>query len=573
MSFRHLLGARERLAMLNAIHRSQAVIEFDLSGTILSANENFCKTIGYSANEIVGRHHSLFVSTDEAQSGAYRAFWAGLAAGHFSQGKYRRIGKDGRQVWIEATYNPIFRRGKPWKVVKFATDITAQHRKSMEEAGKIEALSRALAVIEFTPDGHILTANENFLSTLGYTLPEIVGKHHALFCEPSYAASDAYRTFWRDLGRGTFASDQFMRIAKNGRRVFIQASYNPILDEDGHVTKVVKFATDVTARVEAVEEIGAGLERLAQCNVRITLDKPFVGELESLRKNFNSSIGAFQATLERVLDQTRGLTADSQDIHAAADDLSERTTQQADALENTSSALHEVAATVELAARNASETRRLVQEARSSANQSGSVLRETVEAMNRIQKASDEIGTIIGVINEIAFQTNLLALNAGVEAARAGDAGKGFAVVAQEVRALAQRSASAANDIRALIGNAGREVVEGVRLVDATGRSLEEITAFVETIDQNIDGIATAASEQTAGISHIRQSIRDLDEVTRQNADMVRRTVAISQSLADGSDALADLVGNFKLNRRRVQREEGAVPATPVPVSRTMRAA
>ncbi len=498
------------------------------------------------------------MTAEEAKSEAYRAFWASLGAGNFDQGKYRRVGKGGRHVWIEATYNPIFRRGKPYKVVKFATDITAQHRAAMDEAGKIEALSRAMAIIEFTPDGRILAANENFLEALGYTLPEIVGKHHAMFCEPSYAASEDYRTFWRDLGRGTFASDQFMRIAKDGQRVFIQASYNPIIDEDGNVTKVVKFATDITSRMHAVEEIGAGLERLSQCNVRITLDKPFVGELEKLRRDFNISIGAFQRTLERVLARTRQLKTDSQDMHSSADELAERTKQQARALEATSTSLEQVAATIERAAANTTETRRLVQEARSSASESGTVLRETVAAMHRIEKASEQIGTIIGVINDIAFQTNLLALNAGVEAARAGDAGKGFAVVAQEVRALAQRSASAASDIRALIGNAGREVVEGVRLVDATGRSLEEITAFVETIDQNIDGIATAAMEQTTGINHMKLSIRDLDEVTRQNAEMVHRTVAISESLATGSDDLAELVGDFKLNRRKVQREDGS---------------
>ncbi len=552
-SLSHTLGFDSK-SVLQAISQSQAIIEFDLTGRILDANENFCKALGYGLSEIVGRHHSMFVSPQEAASPEYKAFWAGLASGTFQRQQYKRFGKGGREVWIEASYNPVMRNGKPYKVVKFATDITASKMQSAEDGGKLLALSRAQAIIEFTPQGDIIRANDNFLSALGYDHAEIAGRHHSMFCDPTYAASPDYRTFWENLRDGKFVTDQFMRIGKGGKRVFIQASYNPIFDDAGRVFKVVKFAIDVTDRMHAVEELGAALERLSQCNIRMSLDEPFVGEFERLRLDFNTSIAEFQKTLTNVLSQTSALNDSSQEMRQAAEQLAERSQQQAAALEQTSAALDEVTATVNSSTENTQETRTLVQNARVSTGASAAVVEETVTAMQRIEQASREISQIIGVIDEIAFQTNLLALNAGVEAARAGEAGKGFAVVAQEVRELAQRSAKAAKEIKVLITNSGKEVMEGVRLVGKTGAALQEIDVFVRRIDQNVDAIATAAKEQSIGLREINKAVNDLDRMTQENAAMSERTTDISRALADGADALAALVSLFKLNRRTVPR-------------------
>ncbi|CUX63161.1 PAS domain S-box protein [Rhizobium oryzihabitans] len=545
-------------AVLDALSRSQAIIEFDLTGKILKANDNFCKAIGYQEAEIVGRSHSMFLSPDDAASAEYKTFWAKLSRGEYDQGQYRRRAKNGDDIWIEASYNPVFRFGKPYKVVKIATDITSIKRKSAEDDGKLAALSRAQAMIEFTPDGKILSANENFLAALGYTAEEIVGKHHSMFCEQAYAQSQDYRSFWDELRTGRFSSGQFMRLGKDGKRVFIQASYNPILDDRGHVFKVVKFAFDVTDRMHAVEELGAALERLSQCNIRVTLDKPFVGEFERLRRDFNKSIAEFQKTLENVLGQTDDLTRSSQEVSEASVNLAERSREQAVALEETSAALEEITATVRSSTENTKETRKLVQSARTSTAASTEVVERTVNAMQRIETASREISQIIGVIDEIAFQTNLLALNAGVEAARAGEAGKGFAVVAQEVRELAQRSANAAKEIKALINNSGTEVLEGVRLVGETGEALKQIDALVRHIDGNVDMIAKAADEQAIGIGEINKAVNRLDRMTQENAAMSARTTVISTTLAQGADVLAQLVSLFKLNRRTVQREDGS---------------
>ena len=543
-------------AVLDALNKSQAIIEFDLTGRILTANENFCKAIGYDLSEIVGQHHRMFVDPSEAASKDYAAFWARLAEGKFDQRQYKRVAKGGREIWIEASYNPIFRGKKPFKVVKFATDITAAKKQSAEDKGKLAALSRAQAVIEFTPEGEIITANENFLATLGYSLGEIVGKHHAMFCEVEYTRTPGYKAFWADLAAGRFAADQFKRIAKGGREIYIQASYNPILDDSGRVFKVVKFATDVTERMKVVNDLGAGLARLSECNIRQTIDEPFVGEFETLRRDFNTSIGAFQETLVKVLQQTNALNGNSQEMRQAAEQLSERPKEQAVSLEETSAALEQVTATVKSSTQNTQETRKLVQSARASASTSASVVRETITAMQRIASASKEIGQIIGVIDEIAFQTNLLALNAGVEAARAGEAGKGFAVVAQEVRELAQRSAKAAKEIKGLIENSGKEVDEGVRLVDATGSALTEIETFVESIDTNMSALATAAAEQSTGLSEINNAVSQIDRMTQQNAGMVERTTGISSELASGAALLAELVNHFKLNRRGTIRDQ-----------------
>lgn len=545
-------------SVLEALGRSQAIIEFDLSGNILTANENFCKAVGYQRSEIVGRHHSMFVLRDEAASTKYKAFWAKLARGEYDQGQYRRLAKNGQEIWIEASYNPVFRRGKPYKVVKIATDITWIKRKSAEDEGKLAALSRAQAVIEFTPDGTILKANENFLGALGYEASEIIGKHHAMFCEAGYAQSQEYRDFWAELRSGKFSTGQFMRLGKDGKRVFIQASYNPIIDHKGEVFKVVKFAIDVTDRMDAVEELGAALERLSQCNIRVTLDKPFVGEFERLRRDFNKSIGEFQKTLVNVLGQTGDLSKSSQEVREASEHLADRSREQAAALEETTAALGEITATVRSSSENTKETRQLVQSARASTAASTNVVEQTVNAMQRIEAASREISQIIGVIDEIAFQTNLLALNAGVEAARAGEAGKGFAVVAQEVRELAQRSANAAKEIKALINNSGTEVLEGVRLVGETGEALKQIDVLVKRIDGNVDRIAHAADEQTAGLGDISKAVERLDQMTRENAAMSARTTAISSTLALGADALSQLVSLFKLNRRAVMRDDGS---------------
>jgi methyl-accepting chemotaxis protein len=261
-------GAQRRIkeleAELAALSRSQAMIAFTLDGIILSANQNFLSTMGYTAEEVVGRHHSIFMPKAERQSAEYRRFWADLAAGEFFSARFQRIAKDGRPVWLRASYNPIFdRAGKPVKVVKYATDITATRLADAEKASQLEAIRRSQAVIEFTLDGTILTANENFLRATGYRLPEVVGQPHAMFVTKSDRESDAYLAFWKALGRGEFRSGEFRRVGKGGRDVWLQATYTPILDPSGKAVKIIKFATDVTGQVLARQQFNALVQEVA----------------------------------------------------------------------------------------------------------------------------------------------------------------------------------------------------------------------------------------------------------------------------------------------------------------------
>ncbi len=256
-----------------AISRAQAVIEFKLDGTVVTANENFCKALGYSLAEIEGKHHSLFVPPELRDSAAYREFWEKLNRGEYQSGEYKRVGKGGREVWILASYNPLLdETGKPFGVVKFATDVTAEKLKNADLAGQLAAIDKAQAVIEFDMDGTIIDANANFLATLGYSLAEIKGKHHSMFVEPSERDSVAYREFWAALNRGEYQAAEYKRIGKGGKEVYIQASYNPILDLNGKPFKVVKYATDTTKQVlvrmgnervrAMMESVAAGSEEL-----------------------------------------------------------------------------------------------------------------------------------------------------------------------------------------------------------------------------------------------------------------------------------------------------------------------
>ncbi|MGF6173162.1 methyl-accepting chemotaxis protein [Ensifer sp. 4252] len=430
-SFGQSLDSRQIVA---ALSKSQAMIQFDLTGKILTANENFCQALGYNLQEIVGQHHRMFCATDYVQTQEYRDFWARLGRGEFDANAYKRVAKGGREIWIQATYNPVFHNGKPYKVVKFASDITAAKIKANEDGGKLEAISRSQAVIEFTPSGEILTANENFCNALGYSLQEIQGRHHSMFCEPSYVRGTEYAEFWKKLAAGEFISNEFVRYGKGGKEIWIQAAYNPIRDSNGKVYKVVKFATDVSERMGAIKALGIGLQALAEGDLTHRLPTPFVPSMETVRTDFNGAIDRLCRAMQTVGDNANAIASGAREIRSAADDLSKRTEQQAASVEETAAALDEITTTVADSSRRAEEAGGLVAKTKAGAERSGNVVKNAIGAMDQIEQSSREISNIIGVIDDIAFQTNLLALNAGVEAARAGEAGKGFAVVAQEVR-------------------------------------------------------------------------------------------------------------------------------------------
>ena len=569
LEWQDVTAIRMNAGMLSAIDKSQAVIEFTPDGKIVHANENFLKTLGYTLDEVRGQHHSMFVEAAYRESPEYRAFWQKLGRGEFDAGQYKRIGKAGKEVWIQASYNPILdANGKVFKVVKYATDITQQKLQNADYEGQIAAISKAQAVIEFSLDGKILNANDNFLKTLGYTLGEVRGQHHSMFVEAAYRESPEYRAFWQKLGRGEFDAGQYKRIGKAGKEVWIQASYNPIMDMSGKPFKVVKYATDVTAQVLASQALQLAVQQTQEVvsaakendlTQRIPLDGKS-DEIKALCAGVNGLIDTMAHVISEIKSATREVTNASAEISTSTTDLSQRTEEQAASLEETSASMEEISATVKKNAENAQQANQFAGDTRQVAERGGAVVNDAIGAMAQIEDSSRKISDIIGVIDEIARQTNLLALNAAVEAARAGDAGRGFAVVATEVRSLAQRSSQAAKDIKDLITNSSSQVKNGVDLVNRAGTSLGEIVASIKKVADIVSDIAAASAEQAGGIEQVNKALTQMDEVTQQNSALVEENAATAKTLANQAQAMGEQVDVFRIDEAVATKAGGPAP-------------
>lgn len=413
----------------NAINRSMASIEFKPSGEITHANDNFLQAVGYSLNEIIGKHHRIFCEPAFVGTDEYRDFWNKLNRGEFASGQFKRINKAGEPLWLEATYNPVFDSHKNLiKVIKFATDITKRVDSDQAIKAKVDALSRSTAIIEFELDGEVIDCNENFLSAVGYRKEEIVGKHHRMFCEGDYTASKDYEDFWRRLNNGEFVSGQFKRLNSQGQVLWLEASYNPVFDAEGKLYRVVKFASDITAQTQQSE-----LER-------------------------ESASIAY-----RISNETLSVAKDGGGV---------------------------------------------INEAVAEMNNIAASVHESSQHIERLNKQSGEINSIINTIQEIADQTNLLALNAAIEAARAGEQGRGFAVVADEVRQLAARTSKSTSEISSMISkiqedtsNASGSMEKclgqanrGVDLASQTGSVIGQIQAGANEVVAAIDKFSSSLS-------------------------------------------------------------------------------
>jgi len=536
-------------AMMQAICRSAAVIEFTLDGIVTETNENFLKVTGYDAKEVIGKHHRMFMPAGKADQPDYAQFWERLRAGQISAGEYLRVGKDGREVWLRATYNPLYGLdGKLAGVVKFAYDVTADKQVSLDQAGQIAALNRSQAAIEFDMDGNVLTANDIFLRVMGYTLSEIRHMNHRQLVRADERDSDGYRQFWADLRAGIPQVAEFRRVSKSGSEVWIQASYNPILDADGRPYKVVKFATDITARKAAILEFQQAITALSAGELDHRLDVPMPQEFEVLRRDYNGAIDRMAELVGSIIESANAIRGETESLSGASAELGRRTETQAASLEQTAAAINQLASSVESSSTGARNAAGAVGKARRRSTEGRKVVEDTISAMNDIARSSEQISRITSVIDDIAFQTNLLALNAGVEAARAGETGRGFAVVASEVRALAQRSSEAAREIAELIETSGRQVRQGVDLVNSSGQALGEIDVLVTEVDTLVQSIANSASEQSMGLGEISSAVNQLDQVTQQNAAMFEESSAAVAVLRDQAGQLATQGGVFRLS-------------------------
>ena len=537
-----------------AINRAQAVIEFGMDGVVHAVNDNFAAVMGYAREEVVGKHHRMFAEPSLASSPEYRDFWSKLNRGESDVGIYKRIGKGGKEVWIQASYNPIpDASGKFVKVVKYATDVTEQMVNNADFAGQLAAISRAQAVIEFDMDGTVRKINENFARFTGYSAAEVVGRHHSMFTEPSYSGSPEYRAFWDKLNRGEPDIGSYKRVVKGGREVWIQASYNPIPDANGKPFKVVKYANDVTASMKAQQQLESAVSQ-TQSALKLAADGDLTqriplegkaGELEVLCRSVNSLLDSTTDLVKRVKSATGEVQLGAEEISRGNLNLSQRTEKQASSLEETAASMEEMTSTVRQTADNAGQANQLAMAARQQAEKGGSVVGDAVAAMAGINESSKKIADIIGVIDEIAFQTNLLALNAAVEAARAGEQGRGFAVVATEVRNLAGRSATAAKEIKSLILDSVSKVEQGSRLVDESGHVLGEIVSSVKKVTDIVAEIAAASREQSSGIDQVNKAVMLMDTTTQENAALVEEAAAASQAIVEQVHGLNGLVARY----------------------------
>jgi methyl-accepting chemotaxis protein len=544
---------------IDAISKAQAVIEFNMDGTIIGANDNFLNTLGYTLAEVQGRHHSMFVDEAFRQSAEYKEFWAKLNRGEYEAKEYKRLGKGGKEVWIQASYNPILDlNGKPFKVVKFATDVTEQKLQNADFEGQIDAISKAQAVIEFDMDGTIVGANDNFLNTLGYTLAEIQGRHHSIFVDEAFRQSVEYKEFWAKLNRGEYEAKEYKRLGKGGKEVWIQASYNPILDLNGKPFKVVKYATDVTEQVMAQSDlrrkvdgllnvVGAAAEGDLTKTITVEGDEPvdeLAAGLKRMLEDLSGIIGQVTESAEQFNEGSRVIAESSQSLASGAQ------TQSA-SVEEVSASVEELTASIDGVKNNAQEADDVAKKTNDLAERGGQAVQKSIEAMELIRTSSDQIAEIIQVISEIASQTNLLALNAAIEAARAGEHGMGFAVVADEVRKLAERSNQAAGEITSLIKESSNRVQEGAQLSDETGAALKEIVEGVQATVGKITEIATATVEQASNATQVGEAIQGIAQVTEQSAAGSEEMASSSEELGAQASALKDLVVRFKTDSGR----------------------
>ncbi|ACT51904.1 methyl-accepting chemotaxis protein [Methylovorus glucosotrophus] len=548
-----LLNLRGQVA---AIGKSQGVIEFNLDGTVITANQKFLDILGYTLEEAKGKPHSTFVDAGTRNSGEYKAFWERLRAGQYDAGVYKRIAKSGQEVWLQASYNPILdMNGKPFKVVKYATDITEQELKHADFSGQLAAIAKSQGVIEFNLDSTVLSANQKFLDILGYTLEEARGKPHSTFVDAETRNSDEYKKLWERLRAGQYDAGVYKRMAKNGREVWLQASYNPIFDLNGKPFKIVKYATDITAQVlstqamsRTVKETQAIVEmaKTGDLTNRMSLDDK-TSELRALCEGVNALIDNMAGIITQIKRSSDSISTSANEIATGNNDLSQRTEEQASMLEETASSMEELASTVRQNANNARQANQLVHNASEIAVKGGGVVNEVILTMSGISESSRKIVDIISVIDGIAFQTNILALNAAVEAARAGEHGRGFAVVASEVRNLAQRSASAAKEIAQLITASVAKVKEGSTLVTEAGSTMSDIVASVQSVANIMAEITHASTEQSTGIEQVNVAVSNMDQVTQQNAALVEEAAAAAMSLADQANILMETVARYKV--------------------------
>ncbi|SIR06922.1 methyl-accepting chemotaxis sensory transducer with Pas/Pac sensor [Janthinobacterium sp. TND4EL3] len=541
------------LAIHTALNRVQAVIEFELDGTILHANDNFLNVLGYTLADVQGKHHRMFCPPEYANSDEYAQFWHKLGQGQFDAGEYKRVTRDGREIWLNASYNPIFdAEGRPFKVVKFASDVTAIKRRNAEYESKVSAIGKAQAVIEFDMQGNVLDANDNFLAVMDYDLSDIQGEHHRMFCEPEYAGSADYRKFWQKLNRGEFDAGRYKRLGRHGKAVWIQATYNPILDLNGKPYKVVKFAIDISDQVNLENSIQArsasdgrkvnalleSVARAARGDLTCHIVPEGAEPIDLLAGGISKMITDLRGVIGTVVSAANGFADASHAIAERATGVAVGTQALGATVEEMNASIDGLTFSINSIAENTSNADSLAQATQQEAEAGARAVAKSIEAMDLINRSSEDIGEIVKVISEIASQTNMLAFNAAIEAARAGEHGLGFSVVADEVRKLAERSSQATKEISKLINESVKRVSTGSEISRQASDAFDKIVSGVAKTTLAISDISKAANEQLLTAREVSTAIQYIAEETEKSA-------ANCDSIARSTDSLNERAGSL----------------------------